>query len=194
MYNVLEKLRSGEPLTAKEKVIHDHGLVSVLKKIHDDLDAAVFDAYGWSHDLADDQILERLVILNAERAAEERNGLVRWLRPEFQNRDAHKAMTQVSMTGGDDEESGADVAAIAGAVMVWPKKLSDQVAAVRDLLTRGSSEWSAADVVGSLKGAPEAEVVEVLDSLTSLGLLITYELTEGRRWRSALFVSRRMPG
>jgi hypothetical protein len=28
MYNVLEKLRSGEALTAKEKVIHEHGLVS----------------------------------------------------------------------------------------------------------------------------------------------------------------------
>jgi hypothetical protein len=47
MYNVLEKLRSGEALTAKEKVIHEQGLVSVLKQIHDDLDAAVFDAYGW---------------------------------------------------------------------------------------------------------------------------------------------------
>ena len=47
MYNVLEKLRSGEPLTDKEKVTHEQGLVSVLKQIHDDLDAAVFDAYGW---------------------------------------------------------------------------------------------------------------------------------------------------
>jgi len=61
MYNVLEKLRSGEALTAKDKVIHEQGLVSVLKKLHDDLDAAVFDAYGWPHDLSDEQILERLV-------------------------------------------------------------------------------------------------------------------------------------
>jgi hypothetical protein len=52
MYNVLEKLRSGEPLTAKEKGIHEQGLVSVLKQLHDDLDAAVFDAYGWSDLLA----------------------------------------------------------------------------------------------------------------------------------------------
>jgi very-short-patch-repair endonuclease len=48
MYNVLEKLRSGEPLTEKERIIHEHGLVSVLRQIHDDLDAAVLDAYGWS--------------------------------------------------------------------------------------------------------------------------------------------------
>ena len=55
MYNVLEKLRTGEELTAKEKKIHDDGLVSVLKKIHDDLDAAVFDAFGWPANLSDDR-------------------------------------------------------------------------------------------------------------------------------------------
>lgn len=49
MYNVLEKLRAEEPLTAKEKVIHEQGLVSILRQLHDDLDAAVFDAYGWGH-------------------------------------------------------------------------------------------------------------------------------------------------
>ena len=38
---MLEKLRSGEPLTAKEKQIHDQGLVTVLRQIHDELDAAV---------------------------------------------------------------------------------------------------------------------------------------------------------
>ena len=32
MYNVLEKLRSGEALTAKEQVIHEHGLVSVSRR------------------------------------------------------------------------------------------------------------------------------------------------------------------
>lgn len=48
MYNVLEKLRSGEPLTTKERTIHEHGLVSVLRQLHDELDAAALDAYGWS--------------------------------------------------------------------------------------------------------------------------------------------------
>jgi hypothetical protein len=54
MYNVLEKLRSGEALTSKEKIIHEQGLVSVLKQIHDDLDAAVFEAYGWPTTLTDE--------------------------------------------------------------------------------------------------------------------------------------------
>ena len=107
MYNVLDKLRSGAPLTAKERVLHEQGLVSVLRQLHDDLDAAVLDAYGWSDLLPllrvahgndspaegqtrddakrafDDAILERLVALNAERAAEEARGHIRWLRPEF---------------------------------------------------------------------------------------------------------------
>ncbi len=47
IYNVLEKLRRGEPLTSKDKLIHEQGLVSVLRQLHDDLDAAVLAAYGW---------------------------------------------------------------------------------------------------------------------------------------------------
>ena len=31
MYNVLGKLRRGEPLTAKDKKVHEQGLVSVLR-------------------------------------------------------------------------------------------------------------------------------------------------------------------
>ena len=39
-----------------------------LAMAHTKLDAAVFDAYGWPHDLSDEQILERLLALNGERA------------------------------------------------------------------------------------------------------------------------------
>jgi len=84
VYNVLAKLSSGEVLTAKHRATYEQGLCSVLKQIHDDLDAAVFDAYGWPATLTDEEILERLVALNHERAEEEKRGFVRWLRPEFQ--------------------------------------------------------------------------------------------------------------
>lgn len=40
-----------------------------LDQAHKRLDAAVFDAYGWPHDLSDDEILARLLALNLERAA-----------------------------------------------------------------------------------------------------------------------------
>jgi hypothetical protein len=40
-----------------------------LQLAHQALDRAVLDAYGWPHDLTDEQILERLLALNLQRAA-----------------------------------------------------------------------------------------------------------------------------
>lgn len=57
--------------------------MSVLKQIHNKLHLAVFEAHGWRAGLTNEQILEKLVALNAERAAEETRGLIRWLRPGF---------------------------------------------------------------------------------------------------------------
>jgi hypothetical protein len=183
MYNVLEKLRAGEALTAKDDVIHEHGLVSVLKQLHDDLDTAVLDAYGWPHDLTDEQILERVVALNAERGAEERNGLVRWLRPEFQNPGGTKAATQTEMVGAteqaDDEDDGAPVAAPA-----WPKKMAEQVTVVRDLVAKSPGEWTAAQGARAFKGSKAGEVGDVMDALAAVGLLAGYGEGGERRWRA----------
>ena len=49
-----------------------------LDLAHKRLDAAVFDAYGWPHDLSDDEILARLLALNLERAAGQGAVPVRW--------------------------------------------------------------------------------------------------------------------
>ncbi len=182
MYNVLEKLRRGEVLNTAEKVIHDHGLVSVLKKIHDDLDAAVFDAYGWPHDLTDEQILEKLVKLNTERSEEERKGLIRWLRPEFQNPSGQKAATQTEMV--DSEESEEDTAATTAA-KAWPKKLPEQIAAVRDLLLGQASAWTAKQVAKQFKGTKLKELELVLESLTALGLLVAFQPNGEMQWKPA---------
>jgi len=85
MYNVLEKLRSEEPLTEAERTIHEYGLVAVLQQLYDELDQAVARAYGWPVDLPTAEILARLVALNDERATEEAQGQIRWLRSEYQN-------------------------------------------------------------------------------------------------------------
>ena len=39
-----------------------------LDEAHKKLDAAVFDAYGWPHDLSNEEILTRLLALNLERS------------------------------------------------------------------------------------------------------------------------------
>ncbi|MDR0466673.1 MAG: class I SAM-dependent DNA methyltransferase, partial [Deltaproteobacteria bacterium] len=72
MYNALEALRAGRELTAKEKSVHEQGLVTVLRELHDELDAAVAEAYGWPVDLPDEEVLSRLAALNVERAEEEK--------------------------------------------------------------------------------------------------------------------------
>ena len=94
MYNALEALRSGLNLHetdpkgkkphAKLLKAHDQGLVSILKKHHDDLDTAVAEAYNWPNNLPTQEILQRLVNLNTQRHQEEQSGLIRWLRPEYQ--------------------------------------------------------------------------------------------------------------
>ena len=43
-----------------------------LDLAHRKLDEAVLDAYGWPHDLSDEEILERLLALNLERATQSR--------------------------------------------------------------------------------------------------------------------------
>jgi hypothetical protein len=192
MYNVLEKLRAGTELTEKERVVHEHGLVSILKQIHDELDDAVSDAYGWPRDLTDEQILVRLVALNAERAEEERSGLVRWLRPDFQNPGGKVAASQVAIAAANEgEEEGEEGAASAAAPKAapWPKKLPERIAAVRDLVAGSRGAWTLAQVVATFGGAKRPDVAAVLESLAALGIVVGYDAGAERRYRAAARVA-----
>ncbi|HEY9420188.1 MAG TPA: type IIL restriction-modification enzyme MmeI, partial [Thermoanaerobaculia bacterium] len=185
MYNVLERLRSGEPLTDKERVIHEQGLVSVLKQIHDDLDAAVFDAYGWPPTLTDEEILERLVALNHERAEEEKRGLVRWLRPEFQNPEGTKAAAQVTLLEAGLVTAEPAIAAKGkkAAKLAWPKDLPARVVAVRDLLVE-LGEATADDVPQRFKGVQADQAEKLLESLAAVGVALETTTNSGskRTW------------
>jgi hypothetical protein len=158
IYNVLEKLRANEPLTAKEKTIHDQGLITLLQQLHDDLDAAVLEAYGWSdlHPLNstnEPELLTRLVALNHTRAAEEKSGLIRWLRPEYQN-PTQQQDTQTTLAGTDIPSSKSKIKnqqlvrrslGEVGSSIVnqsWPEKLPEQVTLVRQLLTTNPTATS----------------------------------------------------
>lgn len=166
MYNVLEKLRSGETLTAREQTIHEQGLVSVLRQIHDDLDAAVFDAYGWPHDLTDEEILQRLVDLNRERAEEECRGLIRWLRPEFQNPDG---ATQTSFA--DDEKSKPTKKAPTAKIkkQPWPKTLPERMVAVSTALAKHAAPADSKEVAAYYTRARKSDVQELLETLSAVG-------------------------
>jgi SAM-dependent methyltransferase len=171
MYNVLSKVREGEPLDAKELVIHQHGLVTVLSEIHDQLDAAVLGAYGWPLDISDDEILTRLCALNAERAAEERRGLVRWLRPEFQNKTTAQQEALDVDEDAPRKSKGAKASKKPAATKPepWPPGLAEQARAVRAALTAAAAPVAAATLSKSFKGAKSARVAELLETLASLG-------------------------
>jgi hypothetical protein len=170
MYNVLAKLRSGEPLTAKDKTIHETGLVAVLRQLHDELDAAVLAAYGWS-DLAPgntDTLLERLVALNAERAAEEATGHIRWLRPDFQNPSASPIHTTPLKLGSDPGLATATPATKAEK-RPWPATLPEQVRAVADALTPTPQDEPSLAAHFTGKGPWKKRLPEILAMLTALG-------------------------
>jgi hypothetical protein len=162
MYNVLGELRAGQPIGAASQMIHDHGLISVLRDLHDDLDRAVSEAYGWSPELSTEDILFRLVELNAARAAEERSGLVRWLRPEFQQTTATQAGLGVEME--EEEQQPARASRVP-----WPPSLPERVRAVRDYLRQTPTPVSPETVARSFIRARVPEVTAILETLTALG-------------------------
>ncbi|HZS09584.1 MAG TPA: hypothetical protein VFD58_32450 [Blastocatellia bacterium] len=173
MYNVLEKLRAAAPLTDKERAIHEQGLVSVLRQIHDDLDAAVAEAYGWPADLSDEEILERLVALNAERAREERAGLIRWLRPEYQN---PAGAVQSGFEAGSQAAEAATTSR--EEKLAWPKSLAEQARAVRAALVARQGVVTAEQLAKTFKAARVDRVAELLQTLVSLGQ--AREVEEGK--------------
>ncbi|MGB3262874.1 MAG: DNA methyltransferase [Microcoleus sp.] len=171
MYNLLEKLRQGQPLNDKDKAFNQKALVSTLKQIHDELDAAVFAAYGWESTLTDDQILENLVTLNAQRAEEERNGHIRWLRPDYQS--PGETYVQPTLEGITTE---SETAITPTEQQPFPKTLKEQLWAIRDLFRTQSGEWTAAQVTAHFKAANRKQkvILDCLESLEDLGILLSH--------------------
>ncbi|PZV15214.1 MAG: class I SAM-dependent DNA methyltransferase [Leptolyngbya sp.] len=186
MYNLLEKIRAGVELTESDRAFNNKALVSTLKQIHDELDAAVFEAYGWEDLKAegktksevDEIILERLVALNAERAEEERNGLIRWLRPEYQA--PGETQTQRVIEGITEIE--VESAIIPVEQQKFPKAFKDQLAAVRDLLRTQSGEWTIDQIAAQFKGATRQKnvILTCLESLETLGIVARYSEADDR--------------
>ncbi|MBP6637476.1 MAG: class I SAM-dependent DNA methyltransferase, partial [Sulfuritalea sp.] len=195
IYNVLTKIRAGEALTAKDKTLHEQGLVSVLQTLHDELDAAVLAAYGWSDLLPSpaggrgaggeggfaETLLERLVALNADRAREEAAGHIRWLRPAFQNPQASLAAVDAEKQPKTASTATAEPATPAAAEKSpWPATLPEQMALLARLLaaTPQSEPQLAARIAG--KGPWKKRLPDLLQTLVALGRA----RQEGETWRA----------
>lgn len=200
LYNVLEALRtaeaSGGVLGEKDRDIAERGCVSLIRQYHEEIDVGVAEAYGWG-DLVplmrgeapspgspsasppspargeglEEIILERLVVLNKERAAEEAKGKVRWLRPEYQAPGYAAPPSQEEMVLAEEEKKAAEV-------LEWPAKLPEQVVAVAGIVERAGRPVAANDVAKAFKGKRASSVVPVLDALAGMGRV--RKLEDGR--------------
>ncbi len=173
LYNVLEDLRGGtapDALDPKARRIFDDGLVLIMKELHDRLDEAVAQAYGWPADLANDDILARLVTLNKARAAGERRGEVRWLRPDYQAARFGKGADQQAA-----KEEGTQMAVPLNAERAqkpsFPAGAVDQVAAVFDVLLDASGPLAAPEIAARFRRTrtTEAVIQGILASFARVG-------------------------
>lgn len=181
MYNLLVKLRAGEAFTTQERAQHEVAQTEILRQLHDELDAAVAEAYGWPVGLSDADILVNLVALNKERAAEEARGLIRYLRPEYQAPGA--SQTEAPML---EVEPEAEVVAVAAplAPRPWPRDLKEQLAALREVLLSSASLWTLETLAQTFRsrGRYRESIASHLDLLTDLGIVSRVDTPEGPRW------------
>ncbi len=168
LYNVLEKLKGGIVLTDKDEDVKQRGLVLILKELHETIDGLTMDAYGWPRDLTDQQILERLVALNAERAREEAEGHVRWLRPEYQ---APRFTKGVKARTGELDLADT-VISIDRGKPAFPKDRQEQPLAVQAMLAASGRVMDATSIVRGFRNGGrkiEPRVAQVLLTLARYG-------------------------
>jgi len=98
-----------------------------------------------------------------ERAAEERRGVIRWLRPAYQNPTGAavaESKDQIALAVATEHSTGKPA---------FPKSLPEQVEAVRLVLENLDSPATAEGIAKTFKGAKRDRVTEVLQALVALG-------------------------
>lgn len=187
LYNVLAALRAGRALTAKEKTLHTQGLVGVLRELHDELDAAVLTAYGLSADADTDAVLHRLVALNAERAREEAQGHIRWLRPSFQN--PQKSLSKQELVPLNTPTQEADsveqkTLSKEKQTQPWPATLPEQVRAVADVVAASPVPLGVEALAAHFKGRGpwKKGLPTLLHTLEALGRVRALQINGITAW------------
>jgi hypothetical protein len=185
--------------------VYQAGLISVLKELHDEIDRAVLTAYGWAdltsalvgkpgatvpslhktndQEKAEEELLTRLIGLNRRRAAEEKRGVVHWLRPDYQTvKLGARAPKPESEHVGMLNVESPDVAARPK----WPVDGLEQIRLVRDLLAKAPAPTQPDAIASVLDGRNTAKrrerIAEVLETLVATGLARTGEEDGERRY------------
>lgn len=163
IYNVVAKLRSGEPLTPAEREVHRVAACGTLRDLHDELDASVASAYGWTWPEPAALVLERLVALHDERAREESVGTVRWVRSGYQAAKFGKEPVEEAPSLPLSDLAATPPAAPAP----WPTDAIGQITALRQIAAAGPV--TVEEAVGHFAGASKTLVARHLETLAILG-------------------------
>jgi hypothetical protein len=167
LYDVVDQLRAAGTLVPEDQRIHRIAACGVLRDLHDELDALVAEAYGWPWPMPKEEILERLVALHDARVVEEKRGLVRWLRPEYQiprfGQDVAAAAPEMAL------DVPTRAAAKPAAKLPWPEAVIDQIALLRTIL--GAEPLTANQVAKRVRGARADLLAQQLKILTIMGEL-----------------------
>ncbi|MEL7430335.1 MAG: DNA methyltransferase, partial [Pseudomonadota bacterium] len=179
MYNVLEKLRAGEALDDTDQDIHDKALVTTLKHLHDRLDEAVALAYDWPADLTEQEILANLVALNKERAEEEKRGIVRWLRPDYQIPRFGSAAEQAKLGEQVEADLGEPVIDAKVKKPKYPADALAQTIAVTHVMVNAGRPQSIDEIVAHFSQGRKVrtQIVQTLVAMKRMGEVHT---TDGK--------------
>jgi Fe2+ or Zn2+ uptake regulation protein len=175
IYNAVEKLKSGNLLTATEEDVKARGRVAIIKDLHAQIDAECCAAYGWESEIADAEILARLVSLNARRAIEERRGFIRWMRPGFQ-------IDRFGPLSHRADRVQTIAAASPHAKRAFPAQPREQAAQVLQLLQASQKPLTAEEIAAVYKRSDAARpsIEDILGSLQRLGALDSFD--DGRSY------------
>ena len=151
LYNAMEAHRAGRApgagMSHEEAEDFERGSVLILAELHAEIDRLTLEAYGWPADLTGEPLLAALVALNAERAAEEARGQVRWLRPLYQR----PRLSRPTVAGPDHAgDLLGQIAPPAALATPWPKDPRGQVLSIKGALAEAPSTTEA--VVAQFKG------------------------------------------
>lgn len=165
--------------------------MGVLRELHDQLDAAMLAAYGLPEGTAGDALLEPLVRLNAQRAQQEAQGQVYWLRPDFQNPQKIPQNQELPALDIQALEPDSDVEKSLSkqeqsAHPPWPATLPEQVRAVADLLSASKTPLPLAAIEARFKGRGpwKRGLPTLLSTLEALGRAQCVPLDGASAWRA----------
>ena len=128
--------------------------------------------------------------MNRERTVEERRGIVRWLRPDYQvSKLGHKVKKPDK---SEQVEADLTMPEPADGKPVWPKDELDRIRVVRDVLSRAPAPLAPEALSAAFRGRNSAQrrkrVEKVLQTLVAAG--VAQQGIDGQDAGSRFFVLR----